>query len=149
MADLQKIDQHTEFKMTNTIQKAASRAMASTQDPSIILAQQLKKADIPKELSKVAAHAFNRRLSVTKLATSTDQTKAQDFNLADADKVAQLTGNTKLKKQASVINAPFQFSILNKSDMSKVASTIEPKIEKPITVQKMLVKLQKLLDYQI
>lgn len=145
MGDLSKIDQHTQFKLTNTIQKAATLALASDKDPNQVLADQLKKADIPKQLTKVAAHAFNRRLSVSKLASCNDDTKAQDFSLADVQKVQQLRGLVKIKKEASLNSAPFQFKIY-KPTMEKAASTQKAKEQPELTIEQGLKKLQKFID---
>lgn len=145
MSDLNKIDQHTQFKLTNTIQKAATLAIASQKDPAQVLATQLKRSDIPKELAKVATHAFNRRLSITKLAASKDDTKAQDFPLADTQKVQQLLGITKIKKQASLNQTPFVFQIKS-FNLSKKASADNNVTQPQITIQQGLKKMQKFID---
>lgn len=145
MSDLQKIDQHTQFKLTNTIQKAATLALASQKDPSQILAQQLKSADIPKQLTKIATHAFNRRLSVTKLASCQDDTKAQDFALADTQRVCDLVGVSKIKKSASLNQLPFKFSI-SKPTLNKAASTTSIPYKNQLTIQQGLNKLSRFID---
>lgn len=146
MNDLNKIDQHTQFKLTNTIQKAATLAVASQRNPNEILAEQLKKSDIPKQLTKVATQAFNRRLSITKLAASKDDIKAQDFPLADVQRVQQLVGVSKIKKQASLNQAPFVFKITNKNMLKTASSDTQTEKEQQITIQQGLHKIQKYID---
>ena len=124
MEELKKLDSLTEFQLTNAIEKAASVALASEDDRSEILAKQLAEDNIPKHLDKVATQAFNRRISVVTIGKRGEDTKADDFPLADFNKVASLRGHEEMQKAASV-NAPFVFKI-EKAEQKKVASYKAP-----------------------
>lgn len=130
MADLKRLDSLTEYQLTNSIQKAASKALASQEDRSKILAKQLTEDNIPKSLTKTATQAFNRRVSVITIGKRDESTKADDFPLADFNKVASLRGcdMEEMKKKASV-QAPFIFKV-QKAVMKKVASA--PIKEEPV-----------------
>lgn len=144
MDDFKRMDSLTQTKLTRAIEKAATLAMGSEQDRNKILAQQLKKDDVPKELTKTATAAFNRRLSVITLVSRDQETKADNFSLADYDKVAELRGCPSIQKKASVVNAPFCYSI-SKSAMQKKASV---KKQQPvrITIEQAMKKLGSLVD---
>lgn len=144
MSKVTKMDQFTQYKLTSAIQKAASLSLASTKDTSQILAKQLQSADIPKHLTKLATTAFNRRLAVRTLGSRKDQNKAQDFPIADVHKVQTLRGMDSLQKTASVYNDAFVFKV-QKPQMKKVASK-EQKVQKELTVQQTMKKLQSFID---
>lgn len=139
MADLKRLDSLTEYQLTNAIQKAASKALASQDDRSEILAKQLTEDNIPKHLTKTATQAFNRRISVITIGKRGEDTKADDFPLADFNKVASLRGcdMEEMKKKAS-LQTPFVFKI-EKPAMKKAASVApaeEPVYNSPDKVMK-------------
>lgn len=124
MTDPKQIDSLTQLKLTKAIQKAASVALVSDKDRSQIIADQLDKDSVPKSLTKIATQAFNRRIAVATIGSRPDQEKAEDFPLADIDKVASLRGVQYMQKAASVSQAPFSFvlHIPQPAAMKKVAS---------------------------
>lgn len=124
MTDPKQIDSLTQLKLTKAIQKAASVALVSDKDRSQIIADQLDKDSVPKSLTKVATQAFNRRIAVATIGSRPDQEKAEDFPLADIDKVASLRGVQYMQKAASVSQAPFSFVLHTPQPaaMKKVAS---------------------------
>ena len=124
MADPKQIDSLTQLKLTKAIQKAASVALVSDKDRSQIIADQLDKDSVPKSLTKIATQAFNRRIAVATIGSRPDQEKAEDFPLADIDKVASLRGVQYMQKAASVSQAPFSFVLHTPQPaaMKKVAS---------------------------
>lgn len=124
MTDPKQIDSLTQLKLTKAIQKAASVALVSDKDRSQIIADQLDKDSVPKSLTKIATQAFNRRIAVATIGSRPDQEKAEDFPLADIDKVASLRGVQYMQKAASVSQAPFSFVLHTPQPaaMKKVAS---------------------------
>ena len=141
MEELKKLDSLTEFQLTNAIEKAASVALASEDDRSEILAKQLAEDNIPKHLDKVATQAFNRRISVVTIGKRGEDTKADDFPLADFNKVASLRDHEEMQKAASV-NAPFVFKI-EKAEQKKVASYKAPEVPvKQYTPSEVLQKIE-------
>ena len=145
MEDLKKMDNLTQFRLTNDIEKAASIALASEQDRSEILAKQLTTDNIPKYLDKTATQAYNRRISVATIGRRKEEDKADDFPLADFNKVAALRGHEEgLAKAASVEHTPFVFQI-HKPEMKKVASA--PVIQKPLKDITPLEVIDKIQNY--
>ena len=143
MEDLKKMDGLTEFQLTNAIEKAASLALASDRDRSEILAEQLTKDNVPKHLTKTATQAFNRRISVVTIGKRKDDTKADDFPLADFNKVASIRGCEEgLAKAASFKAQPFVFEV-HKAEMKKAASApvVPEKPLKDITPLQVLEKI--------
>ena len=144
MEDLKKMDGLTEFQLTNAIEKAASLALASDRDRSEILAEQLTKDNVPKHLTKTATQAFNRRISVVTIGKRKDDTKADDFPLADFNKVASIRGCEEgLARAASLKARPFVFEV-HKAAMKKAASApVAPEESlKDITPLQVLEKIQ-------
>lgn len=123
MEKVKRLDSFAQMKLTQSIQKAASKALSSNQDRSQILATQLDKDGIPKQFTKTASAAFNRRIAVVTLGKRNEQTKADDFPLADFNKVAQLRGCQDMTKKASVTSGDFIFTV-QKPIMQKTASAI-------------------------
>lgn len=147
MGQLNRLDQLTEFQLTNAIEKAATLAVGSTEDRSQILAHQLDLADVPKHLTKLAAQAFNRRLAVVTLGKRSDETKADQFPLADINKVAALRGVQDQMTKAASCSGDFLFSIeLPKSsnELHKAASV--PTQEPELSAGKFMAKLSSRVD---
>lgn len=146
MEDLKRLDKTIQFRLTNAIQKAASVALASEEDRSSVLAKQLQKDDIPKRLTKLATNAFNRRLSVITLSKRNDDTKADDFPLADFNKVASLRGCTEqgIDKKASVSSSKFTYSIQPASMQKKASTPIKETSQ--MSVDKFMQKVEHLVD---
>lgn len=146
MEEPKRLDSLTEFQLTAAIEKAASIAVASDEDRSKILADQLKAASIPQKLTKLATCAFNRRIAVTTLGQRKDDTKAQDFPLADLNKVQKLMGVQSMEKKASVQPAGFVFDVVA-PQLQKTASAEEP-VEKPFTMtpDQFLNKLESVIE---
>ena len=144
MEDFKRMDSLTQSKLTRAIQKAATLAIGSDEDRSKLLAQQLKDADIPKQLTKTATAAFNRRLSVITLGKRNQDTKADTFQLADFNKVAEYRGCASLDKKASMsVAAPFKYSV-TKPAIQKKASLQQA--HKQLTVEQALRKIASVVD---
>lgn len=146
MADPKQIDRLMQSRLTKSIQKAASLALVSDKDRSQIIADQLTKDNIPKELTKVAAQAFNRRLAVRTIGVRPDENKADEFPIADIQKVASLRGIAPMGKVASVTQMTFSFNLQEAPQVRKVASV--KIIEKPVpmSLDMLQTKIQNLLD---
>lgn len=80
-----------ERALTNAIERAATVASINTSlDRDMLLANQLKKANIDPKFAKTASQAFNKRLTVLTFQKTADEHKADSFPLTDADKVYKL-----------------------------------------------------------
>ena len=80
-----------ERALTNAIERAATVASINTNlDRDMLLANQLKKANIDPKFAKTASQAFNKRLTVLTFQKTADEHKADSFPLTDADKVYKL-----------------------------------------------------------
>ena len=80
-----------ERALTNAIERAATVASINTSlDRDVLLANQLKKANIDPKFAKTASQAFNKRLTVLTFQKTADEHKADSFPLTDADKVYRL-----------------------------------------------------------
>ena len=80
-----------ERALTNTIERAATVASINTSlDRDMLLANQLKKANIDPKFAKAASQAFNKRLTVLTFQKTADEHKADSFPLTDADRVYRL-----------------------------------------------------------
>lgn len=147
MADFKRLDKMEQFKVTNAVQKAANLALVSEDDRSKILADQLAKDNVPRELTKLATDAFNRRISVVTLGKRTDADKAQDFPLADFNKVASLRGCNQdgVTKTASLHSSQYVFNI-QKPTMVKTAGAPVKREMPDISIQQYMKKVQSLLD---
>lgn len=148
MEDLKRLDKTIQFRLTNAIQKAASVALASEEDRSSVLAKQLQKDDIPKRLTKLATNAFNRRLSVITLSKRNDDTKADDFPLADFNKVASLRGCTEqgIDKKASVSSSSSKFTYSIQSASMQKKASVPVKETSQMSVDKFMQKVEHLID---
>lgn len=146
MADPKQIDRLMQSRLTKSIQKAASLALVSDKDRSQIIADQLTKDNIPKELTKVAAQAFNRRLAVRTIGVRPDENKADEFPIADIQKVASLRGIQPMGKVASFTQMTFSFNLQEAPQIRKEASV--KSTEKPVsmTLDQFQTKVQNLLD---
>lgn len=147
MADFKRLDKMEQFKVTNAVQKAANLALVSEDDRSKILADQLTKDNVPRELTKLATDAFNRRISVVTLGKRTDADKAEDFPLADFNKVASLRGCNQdgVTKTASLHSSQYVFNI-QKPTMVKTAGAPVKREMPDISIQQYMKKVQSLLD---
>lgn len=146
MADPKQIDRLMQSRLTKSIQKAASLALVSDKDRSQLIAEQLTKDNIPKELTKVAAQAFNRRLAVRTIGVRPDQNKADEFPIADIDKVASLRGIAPMGKVASITQLTFSFDLHEAPQVRKVASVKIAEKPVPMTLDQFQTKVQNLLD---
>lgn len=146
MADPKQIDRLMQSRLTKSIQKAASLALVSDKDRSQIIADQLTKDNIPKELTKVAAQAFNRRLAVRTIGVRPDENKADQFPIADIQKVASLRGIAPMGKVASVTQMTFSFNLQEAPQVRKVASVKIIENPVPMTLDQFQTKVQNLLD---
>ena len=146
MADPKQIDRLMQSRLTKSIQKAASLALVSDKDRSQIIADQLTKDNIPKELTKVAAQAFNRRLAVRTIGVRPDQNKADEFPIADIDKVASLRGIAPMGKVASITQMTFSFDLHEAPQIRKVASVKIVEKPVPMSLDQFQTKVQNLLD---
>lgn len=148
MEKVKRLDSFAQMKLTQSIQKAASKALSSNQDRSQILATQLDKDGIPKQFTKTASAAFNRRIAVVTLGKRNEQTKADDFPLADFNKVAQLRGCQDMTKKASVTSGDFIFTV-EKPVMQKTASVIPFRQPvKELSIQQVMNKLASFIQRQ-
>lgn len=146
MADPKQIDRLMQSRLTKSIQKAASLALVSDKDRSQIIAEQLTKDNIPKELTKVAAQAFNRRLAVRTIGVRPDENKADEFPIADIQKVASLRGIAPMGKVASITQMTFSFDLKEAPQVRKVASVKIAEKPVPMTLDQFQTKVQNLLD---
>lgn len=146
MADPKQIDRLMQSRLTKSIQKAASLALVSDKDRSQLIAEQLTKDNIPKELTKVAAQAFNRRLAVRTIGVRPDQNKADEFPIADIDKVASLRGIAPMGKVASITQLTFSFDLHEAPQVRKVASVKIAEKPVPMSLDMLQTKIQNLLD---
>lgn len=134
----------TERKLTHSIEKAASLAIASPEkDRSELLAKMLLGDDIESKFAKTASAAFNRRITVLRFQKTADEHKAESFPLADADTVYSLMGGTpELSKAASemppVMEGVFAIEITDYSEPQvKVAAAkpVRPNLEDTLTYE--------------
>lgn len=146
MADPKQIDRLMQSRLTKSIQKAASLALVSDKDRSQIIAEQLTKDNIPKELTKVAAQAFNRRLAVRTIGVRPDENKADEFPIADIEKVASLRGIAPMGKVASIAQITFSFDLHEAPRIRKVASVKIAEKSVPMSLDQFQTKVQNLLD---
>ena len=146
MADPKQIDRLMQSRLTKSIQKAASLALVSDKDRSQIIADQLTKDNIPKELTKVAAQAFNRRLAVRTIGVRPDENKADEFPIADIQKVASLRGIQPMGKVASVTQTTFSFNLQEAPQIRKSASVKKEEKSAPLSLDMLQTKIQNLLD---
>lgn len=146
MADPKQIDRLMQSRLTKSIQKAASLALVSDKDRSQIIADQLTKDNIPKELTKVAAQAFNRRLAVRTIGIRPDENKADEFPIADIEKVASLRGIAPMGKVASITQMAFSFDLHEAPHIRKVASVKIAEKPVPMSLDQFQTKVQNLLD---
>lgn len=146
MADPKQIDRLMQSRLTKSIQKAASLALVSDKDRSQIIADQLTKDNIPKELTKVAAQAFNRRLAVRTIGVRPDEHKADEFPIADIQKVASLRGIQPMGKVASVTQTAFSFNLHEAPQIRKAASVKKEEKSAPLSLDMLQTKIQNLLD---
>lgn len=146
MADPKQIDRLMQSRLTKSIQKAASLALVSDKDRSQIIAEQLTKDNIPKELTKVAAQAFNRRLAVRTIGVRPDENKADEFPIADIEKVASLRGIAPMGKVASITQMTFSFDLHEAPQVRKVASVKIVEKPVPMSLDQFQTKVQNLLD---
>lgn len=146
MADPKQIDRLMQSRLTKSIQKAASLALVSDKDRSQIIADQLTKDNIPKELTKVAAQAFNRRLAVRTIGVRPDENKADEFPIADIQKVASLRGIQPMEKVASVTQTAFSFNLQEAPQIRKAASAKKEEKSAPLSLDMLQTKIQNLLD---
>lgn len=146
MADPKQIDRLMQSRLTKSIQKAASLALVSDKDRSQIIAEQLTKDNIPKELTKVAAQAFNRRLAVRTIGVRPDENKADEFPIADIEKVASLRGIAPMGKVASISQMTFSFALHEAPQIRKVASVKIAEKPVPMSLDQFQTKVQNLLD---
>lgn len=146
MADPKQIDRLMQSRLTKSIQKAASLALVSDKDRSQIIADQLTKDNIPKELTKVAAQAFNRRLAVRTIGVRPDENKADEFPIADIQKVASLRGIQPMGKVASVTQTAFSFNLQEAPKIRKEASVKKEEKSAPLSLDMLQTKIQNLLD---
>ena len=146
MADPKQIDRLMQSRLTKSIQKAASLALVSDKDRSQIIADQLTKDNIPKELTKVAAQAFNRRLAVRTIGVRPDENKADEFPIADIQKVASLRGIQPMGKVASVTQTAFSFNLQEAPQIRKSASVKKEEKSAPLSLDMLQTKIQNLLD---
>lgn len=116
-----KISYEDERKLTNAIESAATLASNDvSRDRNETLAGQLKEAGVDSRFAKVAACAFNKRLTVLTFKKTADEHKADPFELADADKVLELMTGESLEKAASMA-VPFEI-IYTETTMQKAAA---------------------------
>ena len=146
MADPKQIDRLMQSRLTKSIQKAASLALVSDKDRSQIIADQLTKDNIPKELTKVAAQAFNRRLAVRTIGVRPDENKADEFPIADIQKVVSLRGIQPIGKVASVTQTTFSFNLHEAPQLRKAASVKKEEKSAPLSLDMLQTKIQNLLD---
>lgn len=146
MADPKQIDRLMQSRLTKSIQKAASLALVSDKDRSQIIADQLTKDNIPKELTKVAAQAFNRRLAVRTIGVRPDENKADEFPIADIQKVASLRGIQTMGKVASFTQTAFSFNLQEAPQIRKEASVKKEEKSAPLSLDMLQTKIQNLLD---
>lgn len=146
MADPKQIDRLMQSRLTKSIQKAASLALVSDKDRSQIIADQLTKDNIPKELTKVAAQAFNRRLAVRTIGVRPDENKADEFPIADIQKVASLRGIQPMGKVASATQTAFSFNLQEAPKIRKEASVKKEEKSAPLSLDMLQTKIQNLLD---
>lgn len=146
MADPKQIDRLMQSRLTKSIQKAASLALVSDKDRSQIIADQLTKDNIPKELTKVAAQAFNRRLAVRTIGVRPDENKADEFPIADIQKVASLRGIQPMEKVASVTQTAFSFNLQEAPQIRKEAYVKKEEKSVPLSLDMLQTKIQNLLD---
>ena len=119
-----RISYDDERKLTNAIESAATLACNDpARDRNETLVGQLKEAGVDSRFAKVAAAAFNKRLTVLTFKKTADEHKADPFELADADKVHELMTGESLEKAASLA-APFEITY-SENTLQKVASAEE------------------------
>lgn len=116
-----RISYDDERKLTNAIESAATLACNDpARDRNETLVGQLKAAGVDSRFAKVAACAFNKRLTVLTFKKTADEHKADPFELADADKVHELMTGESLEKAASLV-APFEITY-SENTLQKAAS---------------------------
>lgn len=119
-----RISYDDERKLTNAIESAATLACNDpARDRNETLVGQLKEAGVDSRFAKVAAAAFNKRLTVLTFKKTADEHKADPFELADADKVHELMTGESLEKAASLA-APFEITY-SENTLQKAASAEE------------------------
>ena len=117
-----------ERKLTHSIEKAASLALASPEkDRSELLAKMLLGDDIESKFAKTASAAFNRRITVLRFQKTADEHKAETFPLADPDTVLELMGGkpelSKAAAEAPVMEGAFAIEIMDYAEpQAKTAS---------------------------
>ena len=116
-----RISYDDERKLTNAIESAATLACNDpARNRNETLVGQLKAAGVDSRFAKVAACAFNKRLTVLTFKKTADEHKADPFELADADKVHELMTGESLEKAASLV-APFEITY-SENTLQKAAS---------------------------
>ena len=108
--------------LTHAIEKAASLALVADTDRSELLANILKESQVDPKYAKTATAAFNKRASVLEMSRKTDEDRADDFELADPDKVFTLMDSSTIVKEAALEETE-QFQIRScPAPMRKAAS---------------------------
>lgn len=127
-----KISSADERKLTNAIESAATLASNdASRDRSATLAGQLKEAGVDSRFAKVAAAAFNKRLTVLTFKKTADEHKADPFELADGDKVLELMTGESQQKAAS-LEIPFEITYTNTTAGMQKAASEEVKSSHPL-----------------
>jgi hypothetical protein len=138
--------------LTHAIEKAASLALVVDTDRSELLANILKEAQVDPKYAKTATAAFNKRASVLEMSGKTDENRADDFALADPEKVLTLMDSSTIVKEATLEDTE-QFRIKScPAPMKKVASAprehinYENKVHKDTYVAHLMGMLDKLAN---
>ena len=127
-----KISHEDERKLTNAIESAVTLANNDeSRNRSATLAGQLKEAGVDSRFAKVAAAAFNKRLTVMTFKKTADDHKADPFELADGDKVLELMTGESLEKAASVEPA-FEISFQDTTPAMQKAASVETRFSRPL-----------------
>ena len=96
------INPSDETKLVRAIEKAASRTTVNENlDRDQVLADELKAARVPTKFAKVAAAAYNKRITVLTFKQREDAEREKPFTLADGDKVASLMDPSGIIVEAS------------------------------------------------
>ena len=141
-----------EHKLTRAIEKAASLASIDTNsDRNVLLANILVEDAVPARFAKVAANAFNKRLTVLTFKKTADENRAASFPLADPQKVYNIVAGEKESLSNNAVNKVASIEIVPKTEgLKKSASStsinLQPKYEDVASIDRFNTHVNGMLD---
>lgn len=141
-----------EHKLTRAIEKAASLASIDTNsDRNVLLANILVEDAVPARFAKVAANAFNKRLTVLTFKKTADENRAASFPLADPQKVYNIVAGEKASLSNNTVNKVASIEIVPKTEgikksASNISINLQPKYEDVASIDRFNTHVNGMLD---